>query len=166
MRIMSHQITLEEYKLLLLQNYVAYTVTETEISSQLPEFQISKSTRLHKDLLNLKLNTSLPGNYKDLFKVKNRAEALGAAYVVEGSSLGGMMISSELKNCPDLVSIEKHNFFSGERQNVNGWKKFCSALKKENFTLLEEKQAIDKAKETFLFFGKIFREVQLQRVSR
>ena len=55
--------------------------------------------------------------------------------------------------------MEEHHFFSGKRQNVNGWKQYCKDLKSKDFTETEEKQAIDKAKETFQFFGKVFKEI-------
>lgn len=160
--IISHTITKEEYKLLLLQNYTAYWVTENAIATQLRDTEVVKSEQLRKDLQNLEVDLSIVDRYEADFKINTRAEALGAKYVVEGSALGGIMISKEIANCPALAHIEGHHFFNGNRQSINGWKKFTKALKEESFSPEEEEQAVQKARETFRFFGKIFNEVQLQ----
>lgn len=160
--IMSNDITEEEYKLLLLQNYVAYKVTEVALMRKLANYSSDKSQRLQEDLLNLNIDASIAKEYLNKFIITNRAEALGAAYVVEGSSLGGMVIAKEIKNCEALAHINTHNFFNGDRDNVKSWNSFRKSLKEEIFTALEEIQAIDKAKETFQFFNEVFNTVKLQ----
>ena len=164
-RIMSHDITEEEYKLLLLQNYVVYTVMETALTKKLANYTGDKSQRLEKDLLNLNIDYSIVREYRDKFILTTKAEAMGAAYVVEGSSLGGMMIAKEIKNCDALSHIKSHHFFNGDRSNVKSWNSFSKTLKQEIFTPLEEIQAIDKAKETFIFFGEVFNTVKLPEIT-
>ncbi|UJH91362.1 biliverdin-producing heme oxygenase [Antarcticibacterium sp. 1MA-6-2] len=159
--ILSHTITRDQYKLLLLQNYIAYSVTEGQIKVFLVEFPADKCEQLQKDLEGEGVDYSIAKNFQKYFSINNRAEAIGAAYVVEGSSLGGMMISQQIAKCPSLSEIEKHHFFSGNRQAVNGWKQFCKMVKKETFSASEEEQAVQKARETFQFFGKVFSEVKL-----
>lgn len=160
--IMSHEIKEEEYKLLLLQNYVSYHVTENAIARHINGKENFKSTLLEKDLQELKVNLSIVHEYEQDFKIGSRAEAVGAKYVVEGSALGGMMISKEIPNCPHLAHLSRHYFFNGDRQSINGWRTFLKDLKTESFTPEEEEQAVLKAKETFRFFGRVFNEVQLQ----
>ncbi|MAN29382.1 MULTISPECIES: biliverdin-producing heme oxygenase [Mesonia] len=157
--IMNHRISLEEYKKLLLQNYVAYKITEEEIKTQIPEYTSDKTENLAKDLAELNVDFSIAENYKHDFKINTNTEALGAWYVVEGSSLGGMMIAKNIEECEQLSSIHEHHFFNGKRQSVDGWRQFTKDIKKKNFSEEEENQAIEKAKETFQFFGKIFREI-------
>jgi heme oxygenase (biliverdin-IX-beta and delta-forming) len=159
--IISNEISLEEYKLLLLQNYIAYAVTEPCIAKYLDHYEIYKTPRLLRDLDQLGVISELPAGAKENFHIKNRAEALGAAYVVEGSSLGGMIISKQIKNCPSLAEIEEHHFFNGDRENVKSWNSFSKFIKKQEFTPLEEIHAIDKARETFIFFGEIFKSTKL-----
>ena len=159
--IVSNEINLEEYKLLLLQNYIAYAVTEPCIAKYLDHYEIHKTPRLLKDLEHLNVTTILPAKVRETFRIVNRAEALGAAYVVEGSALGGMVIAKQIKNCASLKIIEDHHFFNGNRENVKSWNAFTKFLKKQEFTPLEEIHAIDKAKETFLFFGEIFKTTKL-----
>lgn len=159
--IMSNEIEMEEYKLLLLQNFVAYNITEAEISGQLEEYESTKSARLQEDLNQLGVETSIVNHYRDQFKCAGKAEAIGAAYVIEGSALGGAMIAREIKNCENLAPALHHNFFS-ENNELNGWKIYKKNLKEINLTEEEEQQAITKAMETFKFFGRVFREVRLQ----
>lgn len=158
--ILSHEITREQYRLLLLQNYTAYLVTETKVALFLENYIGEKHKQLQKDLENEGVDFSSAKDFSKFFSIKNKAEAIGAAYVVEGSSLGGMMISKQIESCTSLSEIENHHFFNGNRQNVNGWKEFCKNLKNEDLTSSEVDQAVLKAKETFKFFGKVFSEVQ------
>jgi heme oxygenase (biliverdin-IX-beta and delta-forming) len=160
--IISHEISLGEYKLLLLQNYIAYAVTENEISSHLSHFEPVKSVQLLKDLENLQISIPPFEKYYADFIITNEAEAYGAAYVVEGSAMGGMLIAKELEHCPALSGIEEHFFFNGKRQNVNGWKAFTKSLKKKEFSEREEILAVNKAKETFRIFARIFDDAGLK----
>lgn len=158
--IISNEIDLEDYKLLLLQNYIAYSITEPAIAKYLDGYKIQKSPRLLKDLDQLGVTCAPTPKLREMFRVINRAEALGAAYVVEGSALGGMMISRQIANCPALANIQNHHFFNGDRENVKSWNAFSKFLKKQEFTALEEIQVIDKAKDTFVFFGEVFRTTE------
>ena len=158
-KILDHTITLEEYKQLLLQNYIAYHTTENEISGHLADYRGKKHEQLQMDLENLNMDSSLSSGIQADFKCRTAAEALGAAYVVEGSALGGMVIAKELKKCPALSRIEKHYFFSGNRENMQEWKLFKKQLEEREWTEEESAQAVEKAKETFRFFGEVFRGV-------
>ncbi|WP_240462891.1 biliverdin-producing heme oxygenase [Mesonia aquimarina] len=159
--IISHKISLADYKLLLLQNYIAYHVTETEIAKQLSSFAPSKAKRLEKDLAQLHISRELVKDFKNVFSCQTEAEAWGALYVVEGSALGGMLIAKNLSECKNLSEIEVHHFFDGNHKNIAGWKDFCKALKKKDFSEKETKEAIEKAKETFVFFGEVFNKTKV-----
>ncbi|MDT0649756.1 biliverdin-producing heme oxygenase, partial [Autumnicola edwardsiae] len=89
-RIMDHSISMEEYKNLLFQNYVAYAISEKEISAQLSGYKGTKHKELEKDLEQLSVPVKIPSFPGDNFSCNSEAEALGAAYVVEGSAMGGM----------------------------------------------------------------------------
>ena len=94
--------------------------------------------------------------FKDDFYCDDSIEALGAAYVLEGSAMGGMLIAKELQHCKNLASIGTHHFFNGERKNVQGWKEFMKKVNSREFSEEETQKAKLKAKETFRFFGKTF----------
>lgn len=163
--IMEHSISLEDYKTLLLQNYISYKVVETAVLPFLNDFGTNKSEQLEKDLIALDVDMSMLVRYKDAFSCANKMEALGAAYVVEGSVLGGMMIAKELENCKALSPIAVHHFFNGDRNNVSGWKNFLKRVNAKDFTEEEKQQAANMAKETFRFFGKVFSEVRAKSIT-
>ena len=161
--IMDHSISLEEYKTLLLQNYVSYKLVENAIQPFLNDFGTCKSDHLEKDLIALDIDLHVVKHFENAISCANKIEALGAAYVVEGSVLGGMMIAKELKECTELIGIKTHHFFNGDRNNVAGWKKFVKQINAVEFTEEEKSQASKKARETFKFFGKVFSEIKTNR---
>ena len=162
--IMDHSISSHDYKTLLLQNYISYKVVENAIQPHLNDFGKTKSEQLAKDLNALEVDATIVKKYENAITCTNKVEALGAAYVVEGSVLGGMMIAKELKNCQELSHIATHHFFNGDRNNVSGWKNFLKQLNAAEFSEEEKVQASNKAKETFKFFGKVFSEIKANRL--
>ena len=154
-QIMDGSIDLKTYELLLLQNYIAYRQTETEIGKFLANYTGSKHLQLKQDLENLGMTEAIPLK-NDNFQCNSPAEALGAAYVVEGSALGGMVLAKKLRNCTALGNLPPQHFFSGNKENLKDWRNFKEELEQYSFTEAEEVEAIEKAKETFRFFEKIF----------
>lgn len=152
--IMDHSIDMETYELLLLQNYMAYKKTESEISKFISGYSATKFRKLESDLQNLGvvLQETPHG-----FTCNTMAEAYGAAYVVEGSALGGMVISRNISKCDALSHLKDQAFFSGDKENLRSWEKFKQQLSEQNFTEEEAAAATEKAMETFRFFGKVFR---------
>ncbi len=162
--IMDHSISLAEYKTLLLQNYISYKVVENAVLPFLKDFGSIKSDQLEKDLKFLDVDLNVLERFAGDISCSNKAEALGAAYVVEGSVLGGLMIAKELENCKKLEDIQEHHFFNGDRNNVAGWKTFLKQINSEDFSEEEKLQASNKAKDTFMFFGKVFSEVRSYKI--
>ncbi|MFD1079707.1 biliverdin-producing heme oxygenase, partial [Longispora fulva] len=114
--ILDHSISLEAYRHLLLQNYVAYRTMEKEINRFFPEYTGLKHLQLKKDLERLDISPEMV-EYSENFHINSFAEALGAAYVVEGSAMGGMVIARHLKHC-SLEGVGESHFFSGTRVAV------------------------------------------------
>lgn len=163
--IMTHNISVDEYKLLLLQNYIAYKFTEAEIEKQFPQWTSDKSTRLMKDLDNLNVDTSIAAEFENKFNINNEAEALGATYVLEGSALGGMQIAKEIQNCTSLSHLEPQNFFTPGRKSMEGWNIFLKRLRQSEFSEEEVFAASKKAQETFIFFGEVFKLKKYQSLN-
>lgn len=162
--IIKHEIKVYEYQLLLLQNYIAYAVCEHKIEEFFSLEKPLKNELLLKDLSVLEIDTKLIdkqlAKFKDSFSIDNKYEALGAKYVVDGSALGGMQIAKNIPLCDNLKDIPQPNFFSGDRAQVKQWNSFSKILKKD-YSLEQENLAIKKAKETFIFFDKVFSQVSL-----
>ena len=157
--IIDHSIEIENYKLLLLQNYIAYTVTESKIASLLPTFRSAKYVQIAKDLRNLSVQPKLPPELT--FDLSGPAEAYGAAYVVLGSGLGGLIISKHLPKCHALKGLPLANFFSRNNDNLEQWIGFKNEIENISFSNEDETLVIKKAKETFLFFADVFRNRSL-----
>ncbi len=154
-QIMDHSIDLETYKLLLLQNFIAYQATETAIKKFLPKYSGKKHKQIEQDLEQLGVSIESPFGI-DTFECDSHAEALGAAYVVEGSALGGMLLSKNLQQCRGLDSVDQHHFFNGDKKSLEDWNSYKTVLEQYKFSEAEENEALEKAKETFRFFQGIF----------
>lgn len=152
--IMDHSMDLETYKLLLLQNFIAYQKTENAIALFIKGYQATKHKELQKDLEELQISEVAPDF---TFSCNSTAEAFGAAYVVEGSALGGMVLARNIPKCPGLSSIEKHHFFNGDKVNLKSWQDFKNKLSEQDFSEMEQQEALEKAKDTFRFFREVFR---------
>lgn len=156
-RIIDNNISMEEYKLLLLQNFIAYRTAERAMRTYLPEVEeISKHEKLEMDLKYFDIDLPLLFDFEKEFVCQNKIQALGTAYVVEGSALGGMLISKELKNCNELQGMPDQHFFSGDRKSAEGWARFLKLIRNSQFSENEKEEASEKAKETFLLFKKAF----------
>ncbi|MDT0651540.1 biliverdin-producing heme oxygenase, partial [Autumnicola edwardsiae] len=68
------------------------------------------------------------------------------------------LISRNIKQCDNLSSIENHHFFNGKRDSLKSWNEFKKLLDSRSFSEEEKTLAINKAKETFKFFGQVFRQ--------
>lgn len=155
-KIMDHSIDLPTYKLLLLQNYIAYRETENEISRHLPGFKAGRHLQIKMDLDRLNVSTLIPAK-NVIFECHSIAEALGAAYVVEGSALGGMLLAKNLEQCENLHEVDQHYFFNGKKENIENWNSFKKDVEDYPFSKSEEAEAVEKAKATFRFFEKVFK---------
>jgi len=152
-KIMDHSISLDEYKLLLFQNYIAYKTAESEIQKFLPDYGRDKTGRLQQDLAKLGV-VDLSDTLN--FKCENEAEVIGAAYVIEGSTMGGMLIGKEIRNCDALKNLAPQQFFNGERSSMSGWNKYLKYLRSNELNDQEISFATEKAKDTFLLFKEAF----------
>jgi heme oxygenase len=82
-------------------------------------------------------------------QIENTAQAFGAMYVLEGSSLGGKVIAKMLlKNEALSVTEDALHFFSGYKEETGSrWKTFLTALNGQT----ETKEIVASANETFFY---------------
>ena len=157
-KILDQSISFQEYKCLLSQNFLAYKIVESEIAPFAPDKVDFKYRSLEKDLVNLQVPIPHIANTNLRFSCSNLAESLGAEYVVEGSALGGVLISKELRRCPFYTRMQPPEFFNGDPEKMKSWRNFLKKVKSSNFSEAEISDAVNKAKETFILFGKILQK--------
>lgn len=155
--ILNHSMDLDGYKSLLLQNYLAYKCMEDQIRPYLPQLSMDKTERLKTDLLGLGIapDTYLSHDTPE-FEIRTVAQAFGAAYVVEGSAMGGMVIAKHLKQCEALQELKQQHFFSGDKSSLTSWKHFKEELLRQEFDSGQKEELLAAAKEAYLVFEKFF----------
>ncbi len=135
-KIFDKSYTLEDYKTLLIHNYQLIRRYEPQIKEKLksyPELKLelrSKIDALKVDLNNLNITVENENMTQNL---ENEAEAFGAMYVMEGSTLGGNVIAKQLKRNPEFENLE-FNYFGIYGENTGRlWQEFKSIID-ENIT--------------------------------
>ncbi|TDX83281.1 biliverdin-producing heme oxygenase [Epilithonimonas xixisoli] len=130
-KIFDKSYTLDDYKTLLIHNYKLINRYEPQIQEQLknyPELKLdlrSKIESLKTDLNNLNIPTE---NEAPIQNLENEAEAFGALYVMEGSTLGGNVIAKQLKKNPEFEGVE-FNYFGVYGENTGPyWQEFKSII--------------------------------------
>ena len=155
--ILNHTMNLDGYKSLLLQNYLAYQCMEEQIKTFLPQLSMDKTQRLEADLTDLGISPEVHVQYhSNPFKITSVAQAFGAAYVVEGSAMGGMVIAKHLRRCQALKDLKQQHFFNGDKSSLASWKFFQEELLSQDFDSQQEKELLEAAKDAFLVFEKFF----------
>ena len=153
--------SVDDYSSLLAIFYQYFGGLEKLIAGQLDQSLIPdyntrrKSAALTSDLIDLGAMIPSTATTSELPAIKNHRQALGALYVIEGSTLGGQIISNMIKK--QLPSIAGHGltFFDGYGENTaDMWERFKLFIDKEGN--LDGDQVIDSANETFLKFSDYF----------
>lgn len=122
-------------------------------NNEIPEYSNRrKSESLIKDILaaggapSLKTCNVLPA-------ITNAKEAIGAMYVLEGSTLGGKIISKMIMQCLSLSSDEAISFFTGYREDSDRmWSSFTAALNACTNNPEEQHRIAQAANDTFIKF--------------
>lgn len=138
-KIMSGQLTLDEYKQLVINNYRIHKLVEGAME-QMPEvknlegldFESRKKTALlAKDLESLGLN---PADYTTegiALDLTDFHHAMGTYYVLEGSTLGGSVIARQLAKNENIAKegVAEFNFYGCYGDMVGPrWKAFQQVL--------------------------------------
>ena len=135
-KIFNKTFTLKDYKKIIGTNYLMLLNAEDKIFSCLSanfseKLQLSNRKKLpliEKDLAGLALKSRTASEELDFL---NENEALGAMYVIEGSTLGGNVIAKQLSKTDGFDQIA-FNFFGCYQENTGPmWKNFKEVLDKE-----------------------------------
>ncbi len=138
-KIMSGQLTLDEYKLLVINNYRMHKLVEGAMD-KMPEIKAleglefesrKKMPFLVEDLKNVGLNPDDYGVEDINLDVSDFHKAMGTYYVLEGSTLGGSVIARKLATNQNLANAGLTDFkFYGCYGDMVGprWKAFQQVL--------------------------------------
>jgi heme oxygenase (biliverdin-IX-beta and delta-forming) len=130
-------------------------LTDKHISkAYLPDARERRKTDLiSQDLLSLKVNIHTKLKPELLPSIKDRYNAFGALYVIEGSTLGGLHISKMIrKRLPDLTNA--FLFFEGYgERTIDMWNRFKNILDNIDGNQDEINGIIYGAQDTFLKFA-------------
>lgn len=129
-------------------------------SSKWAAFDRSKLLKLYKDAAHLGINHPAP-NASNPFEHWPDMKMLGAAYVSEGSSLGGQVILKALRKQTFFNEGNHGNFLSLNGQDTgSAWKSFLQLLESEGQK--NKVQVIQGAREAFGHFAGIAKHLQSQ----
>lgn len=154
-KIFSKTFTLEDYKKIINTNYLMLLNSEDKIFNSLSD-NFSEKLRLNerkklplieKDLASLSLKNRTAAHHLEF---ANENEALGAMYVIEGSTLGGNVIAKQLSKTEGFDEVT-FNFFGCYQENTGPmWKNFKEVLDTE---ITEEKydEVLSGAKKLYTF---------------
>lgn len=149
--------TTEQYAAFLQLLYGFYSVVEQRVYSALPAAQQQemhqrrKSEWLANDIRAL-TTSSAHASCKTYPPLSTLAEALGALYVLEGSTLGGQIIAAVLKKQLNLNDSKGLTFFEAYGDKTQAmWEKFKLFLD-QSTTEKEYQQALNTAANTFITF--------------
>lgn len=135
-KIFNKTFTLEDYKKIIHTNYLMLLHSEDKIFSSLSDkyaekLQLDSRKKLfliEKDLKSLSLDNQKASYHLEF---DNEHEALGAMYVIEGSTLGGNVIAKQLSKTEGFDEIT-FNFFGCYHENTGPmWKNFKEVLDTE-----------------------------------
>jgi len=154
-KIFNKTFTLEDYKKIIHTNYLMLLHSENKIfgslsgkySEKLQLDDRKKLSLIEKDLESLSLENQAASHHLEF---DNEHEALGAMYVIEGSTLGGNVIAKQLSKTEGFDNVT-FNFFGCYQENTGPmWKNFKKVLDTE-VTEDHYKEVLSGAKKLYTF---------------
>lgn len=160
MNLMEPGFSLADYKALLQKFYAFYSVFEDRLLNALKENRVTfdyqarlKTPQLIIDLQALKADfesISPIDRSSDLPALESAEKIFGTLYVIEGSTLGGQLISRHLKTTFDLDETNGAAFFSGYNSQTGAmWNAFRIEITEFAESSSDHDAIIGAAAETF-----------------
>ena len=151
-KIITNEITLLEYKKLLCQLYGFISPCEKVIP---PRFHYviegrEKSSLLNSDLSELNCDTSRDFLFcRSIPNLNTLPEVFGYLYVLEGSTLGGQIITKLLKQNLQLVPVIPTRYFNAYgKQTKMYWDAFLKSLIDQDFNDIQKANLVTSAIDT------------------
>lgn len=172
--LMSPALTLGEYAATLLRFHALYAVFERQIAhhaAALQEIGILWEPRRKLPLLRRDLEAlgqpAPVGSRRSRIRLTTLAQALGCLYVLEGATLGGRLISHNVRSVLQLGPETGAAFFHGYGDAVRErWREFCAALELGLSVPRHRQQAVASAVITFEWFEACVSQGERSIVSR
>lgn len=158
--IMNNSLSIANYKKLLTINYLIHQKLENKLANMLDADLAEKLDMNHrlklwaleKDIEYWHINPlTLPElNFELFVPEKNKAEVLGALYVLEGATLGGNVIKKHILANPNFTNHEGGlNYYGVYGEELGSkWKTFVSILN-ESVAEQDYERCVKSANETF-----------------
>ena len=121
----------------------------------MPDWQLRRKAKtILLDLAALEQNKTTISLAKQLPEIETLAQAMGALYVLEGSTLGGRGITKMLlKNAAAGLTPAHLQFFGGYGSQTGAmWTTFVNLLNSFSFSEKEKAQLVEAANQTFYYF--------------
>lgn len=153
----------EDYLVILSYFYRFFAPLEKKIVYQLetalPDIMERRKTTWILDDLDYFQGVLLPRPYlSPILAIDNPFQAIGALYVIEGSTLGGQIICKMIAQKLGISTEHGFRFFSGYGKVTHKrWEDFKDFLNNNDWILEEEKTVIDTANRTFDAFKQSMR---------
>jgi heme oxygenase len=124
--------------------------------ADLPDYELRRKTEaLAQDIKDLGGQPQPLADKQALPNIQNSLQAYAALYVIEGSTLGGKIISKMMAQQLGVNNSKGFSFFNGYGENTeNMWETFKNALNAKAKTVGEENDIIITANQTFTMFKK------------
>lgn len=163
--VMNSTFTLDDYKALITKFYLFYSAIEPSLpTEELKEngFDIDsrrKLPSLERDLTALSILQKPDVAAVETPVFDSVAKAFGAAYVLEGATLGGQIITRHLSSAIGVTPETGASFFYSYGPNVGPmWKEFGAAITAYAEKNGHDDEIVQGARETFDSFRKFFEQ--------
>ena len=163
--LMRPNYSIDDYRNLLVRFYSFYQPFEAKMSESLAKnlLEFNHNERLNTpklvaDLTNLGMSADEISNiqpFDDLPKLDSKERIFGSLYVIEGSTLGGQVISRHLKQAFEIDVSNGAAFFSGYGAETGKmWNGYRNAVTEFSEGDADREEIIAGANETFEKIGK------------
>jgi len=148
--------TREDYVKFLKLMYGYYAALEKRVQEYVSDVEIGKrrkAEQLLQDISYFEAATTVNDSCNELPPIRSNAEALGAMYVMEGSTMGGSTIARMIKGQAGIDGPSGFSFFNGYGEETGKmWEEFKVFLNRP-FDEMEKLNLILTANRTFITFS-------------
>lgn len=163
--IRSQSLTPSQYHQLLHINYLFHEIVTSQIEkwfTKKPSYKLNLRIRVSHLIQDLKSLGQEVLSHDFRSELNSFPEALGALYVLEGSTLGGRLILKAALKTPGVKESGAHKFYEGYGDETGRmWMEIINQLNAETFSDQERQETINGALKTFALYREIAEKMVL-----